>query len=240
MAKAETVIAVAKSFVGTREDPPGSNRQPFGADIDANYKGWYNGNKNGYDWCTQYHDDMFLRAYGEAEARRLLCRPNKSYNLGAVVKYAWNYYAQEGRTGNKPRVGCSIFFKNDRGLSHIGIVQMFDDKYVYTYEGNSGTNHEYVTNDRYLLTDSRIAGYGYPAYDEEDTPYIVGGLYKKVCRDFLNIREKPSLSGKICGRLDGTPVVRCCGVSIDEKENIWLDIGNLWICARYGKEVYVK
>ena len=167
MAKAETVIDLANFFVGTREDPPGSNRQPFGEDIDKNY----NGNKNGYDWCTQFHDDMFLRAYGEAEARRLLCRPNASYNLGAVVKYAYNYYASENRIGYKPRVGCSIFFKNDRGLSHIGIVWKYDNKYVYTYEGNSGTNHEFVTSDKYLLTDGRIAGYGYPAYEEEDAPY---------------------------------------------------------------------
>ena len=70
--------------------------------------------------------------------------------------------------------------------------------------------------------------------------YIAGKLYKKVCRDYLNIREKPSLSGKFCGRLDGSPVIRCCGVSIDTDGNIWLDIGNLWICARFGKETYIK
>lgn len=247
MAKADALIALALSQVGTREDPPGSNRQPYGAELDtlpwylykdSNGKIWIH-KVNGFDWCTQLHDDLFITAFGIDTARKILYRPQYN-NYGAVVTYSYNYYKAKNRIGSTPKKGCSIFFKRNGEFTHIGIVVDFDNKYVYTVEGNAGLNNQYVVKNKYLRTDCYIAGYGYPDYDEEETPYIAGGLYTKVCNDYLNIRMAPALSGMICGRLDGHPVIRCCGVSIDDKENIWLDIGNLWICAKYGNEVYMK
>lgn len=176
MGQIENLINYALSQVGTAENPLGSNKQPYGAYIDST--DWYlykDGSKtwrhlvNGYDWCTQFHDCCFLKVFGIDKARKMLNRPVYN-NYGAVVKYQYNYMKAINQVGNSPKKGCSIYFKNNNGLSHIGIVYDYDSTYVYTVEGNAGTNCWYVTKGKYYRTNSRIAGYGYPLYDEEPTP----------------------------------------------------------------------
>lgn len=176
MSQVDDLIKFALSQVGTAENPLGSNKQPYGAHIDQT--DWYlykSGDKtwrhlvNGYDWCTQYHDDCFLRVFGIDKARKMLCRPIYN-NMGAVVKYQVNYMKAANRFGSKPQKGCSIYFKNSAGPSHIGIVYDYDDIYVYTIEGNAGLHCWYVVKNKYNLKNERILGYGYPIYDEEPVP----------------------------------------------------------------------
>lgn len=248
MAKPETLITLALSQVGTREDPPGSNRQPYGAELDTlpwyfykdkSGKTWIH-KVNGFDWCTQFHDDMFITAFGINTARKILFRPEYN-NYGAVVTYSYNYYKAKGRIGTTPKKGCSIFLKRNGTLTHIGIVYDFDDKYVYTIEGNAGTNHQYVVKNKYLRTDTYIAGYGYPDYESEDPKYEPGKYYTKICKDYLNIRTTPAVKdGNVTGRLEGNCKIRCDAVTWDTNGNTWIDIGGLWICAVYGKETYIS
>lgn len=172
MGQVEELLKYALAQVGTAENPLGSNRQPYGAYIDST--DWYlykQGDRtwrhlvNGYDWCTQYHDACFLKVFGIDKARKMLGRPVYN-NMGAVVKYQVNYMKAINRFGYKPKKGCSIYFTNSQGWSHIGIVYDYDDKYVYTVEGNAGSHCWYVAKGKYLITNSRIGGYGYPLYDE--------------------------------------------------------------------------
>lgn len=176
MTQAELLIQYALSQVGTAENPLGSNKQPYGAYIDQT--DWYlykSGDKvwrhlvNGYDWCTQYHDACFLKKFGIDKARKMLGRPVYN-NYGAVVKYQVNYMKAINRFGTIPKKGCSIYFKNSSGPSHIGIVYDFDDKYVYTVEGNAGSHCWYVVKNKYSRSYERILGYGYPVYDTEPVP----------------------------------------------------------------------
>lgn len=169
------LVKYALSQVGTGENPLGSNKQPYGAYIDST--DWYlykSGDKtwrhlvNGYDWCTQFHDCCFLKTFGIDKARKMLGRPVYN-NMGAVVKYQVNYMKAINRFGSTPQIGCSIYFQNSAGPSHIGIVYDYDNTYVYTVEGNAGTNCYYVVKNKYSRTNSRILGYGYPLYDEENT-----------------------------------------------------------------------
>lgn len=248
MAKPSTVIELALAQVGTRENPPGSNKQPYGAELDtmpwylykdSSGKVWIH-HVNSFDWCTSFHDDMFIRAYGIDKARKMLFRPEYN-NYGAVVKYSWNYYKAKNRTGSEPKKGCSIFFQNAKGLSHIGIVYDFDGKYVYTVEGNSGTNNQYVVKNKYLRTDNYIYGYGYPDFDEEDPKYVPGKWYTKTCKDYLNLRTTPAVKdGNTAGTLTGHPRIRADAVTWDVNGNTWLEIGGLWVCATYGKETYIS
>ena len=170
----EAVIKVAESQIGYHEKASNSQLDDFTAnsgnnnwnkyarDIDENYPDWYNGKKNGYDWCDIFVDWCFITAYGRAEAQKLLCQPNNS--LGAGCEYSYGYYKDKGQTGSSPKKGAQIFFGD---LDHTGIVIDFDNNYVYTVEGNSGNE---VKKKKYSRNDSWIYGYGYPDYDEEPQP----------------------------------------------------------------------
>lgn len=166
----QKVIDVALSQVGYKEkasnsqldDPTanaGSNNwNKYARDIDEKYPDFYNGKKNGYDWCDIFVDWCFITAYGRSDAQRLLCQPNHS--LGAGCEYSYGYFRDKGQTGSYPKKGAQIFFGD---LDHTGIVVDFDSNYVWTVEGNSGNE---VKKKKYSRNDSWIYGYGYPKYDE--------------------------------------------------------------------------
>ena len=165
----EAVIKVAESQIGYHEKASNSqlddknanagnnNWNKYARDIDEKYPDFYNGKKNGYDWCDIFVDWCFITAYGRSDAQRLLCQPNNS--LGAGCEYSYGYYKVNGQTGSIPKKGAQIFFGD---LDHTGIVVDFDSSYVWTVEGNSGNEVK-----KYSRNDSWIYGYGYPKYDEE-------------------------------------------------------------------------
>ena len=144
----------------------GSNNWNKYADfIDSNFPTFYNGRKNGYDWCDIFVDYVMLKTFGLNKALELLCQP--LYSAGAGCIYSFAYYKAKGRTGFTPKVGAQVFFgSNENNLYHTGIVESFDNNYVYTIEGNS---NEQVARRTYSRYGSTIYGYGYPNYDTETT-----------------------------------------------------------------------
>lgn len=170
----QKVIDVALSQVGYKEKASNSqlddknanagnnNWNKYARDIDEKYPDWYNGKKNGYDWCDIFVDWCFIQAYGRSEAQKLLCQPNNS--LGAGCEYSYGYFKDKGQTGSSPKKGAQIFFGD---LDHTGIVVDFDSNYVWTVEGNSGNE---VKKKKYSRNDSWIYGYGYPTYNEDPQP----------------------------------------------------------------------
>ena len=176
--EAKKVVEYALSQIGTAEDPLGSNKQKYGALIDST--DWYlykDGERtwrhlvNGYDWCTQFVDASFITTYTIDMARKMLFRPTYN-NLGAVVKYAFNYFKAAGHGYTKeeynPKPGDVIYFQNSAGLSHTGIVVEVTDSQVITVEGNAGKNCWYVAKGTYSKKSSYIYGYGHPNYDEPE------------------------------------------------------------------------
>ena len=119
-------------------------------------------------WCDAFVDWCFCMGYGEAEAKKLLCGTFNDYTPASA-----DLYKKAKRWGDTPKVGAQIFFKNDTRICHTGIVYAFDKTYVYTVEGNTSgasgviANGGGVCKKKYKLTNTRIAGYGYPKYDEE-------------------------------------------------------------------------
>lgn len=170
----QTVIDIAESQIGYHEKASNSQLDDFTAnsgsnnwnkyarDFDEKHPDFYNGKKNGYDWCDIFVDWCFVTAYGREDAQRLLCQPNHS--LGAGCEYSYGYYKDKGQTGSSPKKGAQIFFGD---LDHTGIVVDFDNNYVWTVEGNSGNE---VKRKKYSRNDSWIYGYGYPDYDETPEP----------------------------------------------------------------------
>ena len=171
---AAKVLAVAAAEIGYKEKKSNSqlddktanagsgNYTKYARDFDQKYPKWYNGKKNGYAWCDMFVDWCFLTAFGYENALRLLCQPEKS--AGAGCTYSLRYYKNKGQFHTSgPKPGDQIFFGTSLDNStHTGIVESVDAKQVHTIEGNTS---DQVARRNYALTNSRILGYGRPAYD---------------------------------------------------------------------------
>ena len=171
---ASKVIAVAVAEIGYKEKKSNSqlddktanagsgNYTKYARDFDQKYPKWYNGKKNGYAWCDMFVDWCFLTAYGYDNALRLLCQPEKS--AGAGCTYSLRYFKNKGQFHTSgPKPGDQIFFGTSQSDStHTGIVEKVTASKVYTIEGNTS---DQVARRNYALTNSRILGYGRPAYD---------------------------------------------------------------------------
>lgn len=126
---------------------------------DLNNAGYYNGNKNGFDWCDVFVDWCFWTLCGRdsVKGQQIICQTGE---LGAGVGYSAGYYKAQGRFFSEPQAGDQIFF----GKNHTGIVEKVENGKVHTIEGNAGNK---VCRKSYDITDSTISGYGRPCYDEE-------------------------------------------------------------------------
>ena len=130
----------------------------FARDLDA-LGDFYNGRKNGYDWCDVFVDWCFVHTFGRELGQKLLCQPNKS--LGAGTGYSLNYYRQKGRFFSAPQPGDQIFFGDSKITWHTGIVAKVAGGFVHTVEGNAG-NPSAVRACRYVVGGRNIKGYGRP------------------------------------------------------------------------------
>ena len=169
MTPQERLIATAEDQVGylgkkssAQLDEPKANAgglwNKFARDLDA-LGDFYNGKKNGYDWCDVFVDWCFVTAFGRAEAQLLLCQPDRS--LGAGTGYSLNYFKQKGRLFSSPEPGDQIFFGDAKSTWHTGIVVKVEGGFVHTIEGNAGEPSA-VRACRYKLAGKTIKGYGRP------------------------------------------------------------------------------
>lgn len=165
----ERVIATAEDQVGylgkksnAALDDPGANAgglwNKFARDLDA-LGDFYNGRKNGYDWCDVFVDWCFVRTFGRELGQQLLCQPKRS--LGAGTKYSMDYYKAKKQFFMTPQPGDQIFFGTTTVTSHTGLVVAVKDVYVHTIEGNAGSPSA-VRACKYSLRYAKIKGYGRP------------------------------------------------------------------------------
>lgn len=206
MTPQEKLIKVAEAEVGYLEKASNANLDSatanagqrnytkYARDLDA-LGDFYNGRKNGYDWCDVFVDWCFVQAFGKEKALKLLEAPLKS--CGAGVKFSANYYkgdlyknAGQFHTST-PQPGDQIFFGTDTVWQHTGLVYKVDSKYVYTIEGNTSgasgvvSNGGGVAKKKYLLTYNRIKGYGRPDWS------IVGGEVEQPQKEPAKAESKP-------------------------------------------------
>ena len=156
---------------GPKDNAGDENFTKYARDLDATR--FYNGQKNGFAWCDVFVDWCFVKAYGEAAARKLTFQPAIFlFNKGAGCRYSFGYYRENGRIYSDPKPGDQVFFLNGEGdrVCHTGLVYDVDKTWVYTVEGNTSDAEGVVDNGgavckkKYRLTDSRLAGYGRPYY----------------------------------------------------------------------------
>ncbi|MGM9551514.1 MAG: peptidoglycan-binding protein [Clostridia bacterium] len=162
------VINVASNEIGYLEKASNKNLDNKTANAgSANYTkyGAYF-DTNPAQWCDLFVDWCFCHAYGKNTAKILLG------GFSAYTPTSAQCFKNMGRwyTSN-PKVGDVIFYKNSMRICHTGIVYKVDNTYVYTIEGNTSGGSQVISNGggcckkKYLLTNSRIAGYGRPNYD---------------------------------------------------------------------------
>lgn len=150
------------------------NWTKYARDLDK-IPGFYNGKKNGYDWCDIFVDWCFVQAYGAETAKKMLIQPDKS--LGAGCTYSAKYYKSKGQFfTSDPQPGDQIFFGTASRCTHTGLVYKADDSKVYTVEGNTSGASGVIANGggvkakSYSLTYSKIHGYGRPDYNDGYKP----------------------------------------------------------------------
>lgn len=143
----------------------------------------------GYAWCATFVS-WCLRQAGVAEN----IAPSHC-NCAAWVKKFRSMSRFKDSGTYAPKTGDIIFFKARGGDSvsgHVGIVLYVRNNYVYTIEGNTS---DAVKQQRYLLTNSTILGYGVPDYPE--TANVNGDIYIVSTNDVgstLALRSEKSVS----------------------------------------------
>lgn len=184
-------------------------------------------------WCDAFVDWCFQKAYGVSNAKVLLCGNFNDYTPSSA-----QLYKNKKAWGNVPKKGAQIFFTNGKRICHTGLVYDFDNRYVYTVEGNTSgasgviPNGGGVCKKKYLLTNSKIAGYGYPKYDEEievnkDTKFdkSIAGDYK-VIASALHIRSGAGTNNPSIGIL--------------KKDEVVINYGYYDFASNDAKWLYVK
>ena len=245
---ASKIVEIAKAEVGYLEKKSNANLDSKTANAgaknfdkyarDLDKVKWFNGAKNGYDWCTSFVSWLFYQLAGKdvAKAKAVCYQPtDSSKNYAASCTQAVKYYKNNKAFFTTPKIGDQIFFnwkgdKNGALVNHTGLVTKVDGTKVYTIEGNSKqSGREGVFEHSYALNYNCIVGYGRPKYDTEpvkpNKPVVTFEPYKvKVtAKDGLNIRTGAGTSYAKLGAMPKNTVITVTKVS------------NGWGYGTYGK-----
>lgn len=167
MPTAEAVAAVARSWVGLREDPPGSNRTTLVAGLDARFGpiqlssgAWVF--RNGYEWCASAVAAWHHEAAGWSTGWDL---PIQSFYTPADC----NRWRSIGRWYGTGQVGDHIYFDWDGAgtVDHVGLVVADLGWAWQTVEGNLSNAVQLVTRPK---SARQIAGFGRPDYAATPSP----------------------------------------------------------------------
>lgn len=169
---ADKVIQIAESEVGYLEKKSGKSLDSKTANAGSgNYTKYWRDMEPSLQaqaWCDCFVSWCFKQAYGAEEANRLLYGGLRSYYTPTSAQYYKN--KKQWHTKN-PKPGDQIFFQNTTRICHTGIVYKVDSTTVYTIEGNTSAGSQVIPNGgavckkSYALSNSRIAGYGRPAFN---------------------------------------------------------------------------
>ena len=152
----DQIIKTERKWLGTHENPPGSNNVVFNTD-------YYGREVSGsaYPWCCVFQWDCFRMA-GMSD---LFFGGQKTASCTTL----FNYYKAKGLTGKTPKVGCLVIyqFKSSR---HIGLcTEVISKTKIRTIEGNTSANNkgDQANGDQVaerVRPTSQVYGYIYPEY----------------------------------------------------------------------------
>jgi hypothetical protein len=179
---ASELVAIARAEVGYLEKKTNANLDSkTGNAGSGNYTkyardlhgaGYYQANKNGYEWCEVFNDWCHWIASGkDPKLAQAVIYQTGLYGAGCT--WSANCYRKAGRWFDTPKVGDQVYFGTKGNESHTGIVSKVENGRVYTIEGNTSgasgviANGGGVCEKSYPLGYAKIAGYGRPNYEAE-------------------------------------------------------------------------
>ena len=185
-----------KSASAVKKDRSVLYKKETGRGSDNYTKYWEEMKKSwhGQPWCLCWINWIFKEAYGEKQAKKMLCTDGEwTY----YTPTAANYFKKKNQWSKTPKVGDIIFFKNSVRICHVGLVVKVDSKYVYTIEGNTSGVAGVVANGgmvygqkKYALNYSRIAGYGHVEYDAEPKNEPTPAKKPEAKKDYIDFGDK--------------------------------------------------
>lgn len=126
--------------------------------------GFYNGPKNGFDWCEQFYDAGMVTCFGEDKAIEMMGAQRQGGGAGCWISA--QDYRDAGQWSDEPSIGAQIYFGVRGDESHTGCVVDFSPWQVCVVEGNTGYSKGYDTGavlyKTYDRNDTWIVGYGVP------------------------------------------------------------------------------
>ena len=162
MAGVNDLLELARSQLGVKEVPAGSNRVKYNT---AYYGQEVSG--GAYPWCCAFIWWLFR----EAGALELFYGGGKTASCTSL--YGW--YKRQGQAVEKVEIrpGDLVFFNFDGNpavMNHIGICEKVEPGYVTTIDGNTGTTNE--ANGGAVMRRRRalkyVGGVARPKYEEEE------------------------------------------------------------------------
>lgn len=205
MFTAEKLIAIAQAEIGYLGKKSNSQLDSKTANAGGKYTkyardlakaGYYNGNKNGFDWCDVFVDWCFYQLCGKnaAKAEQL---EYQTGDLGAGCTWSMGYYKKAGRLYNTPKVGDQVFFGSGDSSYHTGIVETVSDTKFTTIEGNTADK---VARRTYYIGHATVAGFGRPKFDAEATKPAAKPAAKPVTNN-VDVTYRVKAGGKWLGEI---------------------------------------
>lgn len=171
MKPSDQILEIARAQIGYMghgsrrdlDDPQGDGKAmytKYARDLDDIQ--YFNGKKQGFDWCAVFIAWVYFKAFGRELSQRVLSYPERSCAAG--VKWVYTYGKRAGRIVKNPQPGDIIILTSVNGQSwqHVGIVSAITADRVATIEGNNGNR---VREWGYDKDNPRIAGYLRPRWD---------------------------------------------------------------------------
>lgn len=152
-------------------NPGTNNYTKYARDLWECVPHFYQGSKQGYEWCCVFVDWCIYKACG---SNSTLAQKSKFYTgpYGAGCQYAAMYYQSANAWQCDPLPGDQVFFGKQGSYQHTGLVEKVDENTITVIEGNS---NNCVRRCVYSINDYSILGYGRPDYSgdaPEDNPFV--------------------------------------------------------------------
>lgn len=171
MSDADRIIALARTQIGTREDPPGSNNVIYNTD-------YYGGPVSGgaYPWCCVFIWWLFWKLGLSAE----FCGGAKTAYCPFVVNFARNTGRWITDAHYKPGDLLLYDWGGDGEADHIGLCVEWYGTFGVAIEGNSGDAVQQVSRSHSQIMGAYRPAYGgsddgLPAPGDEDTYTVKQG-----------------------------------------------------------------
>lgn len=153
----DTVIAIAKAEVGYHEgrnaDGTWNNHEKYAPGVPT--LEW----AQNQPWCATFVSWVALKA-----------GVSSLYPRTASCDVAGDWFKKKNRWSEYPAIGAQVFYGKTTDLNHTGIVTDYNDRYIWTVEGNTNDNGSREGDGVYVKQRERrsanVIGYGYPEFPE--------------------------------------------------------------------------